>query len=381
MQLEALLSATVRAGASDLFLKAGAPPVFRVDGLLRRDVLPEGERAATLDDDFMAQALATVLDEDDRKTFDSEREADAAYELPDVGRFRVNAFRQRGHIGLVFRHVLKVIPTLEELNLPVGPLRKLCARQRGLVLVTGVAGSGKSTCLAAMIDYINSTSRRHVVTIEDPIEYIYEDKLSLIEQREINLDTRSFATALKHCVRQSPDVILIGEMRDAETMEAGLSAAETGHLVLSTLHTVNAVQTVERIIGYFPPYMHELIRLQLAMVLEGVISLRLLRRSGEAGRIPAVELLIATPTTRELVQQGRTRQLPAALRDGAYYGAQTFGQSLKQLMDEGLVTEEEALAAADNPEELKLELKGITRGGEQRVGRQSSAGAQETSQA
>ena len=197
---------------------------------------------------------------------------------------------------------------------------------------------------------------------------VYEDKRSLIEQREINLDTRSFAAALKHCVRQSPDVILIGEMRDAETMEAALSAAETGHLVFSTLHTVNAVQTVERIIGYFPPYLHDLIRLQLAMVLEGVISLRLLRRSGEAGRVPAVELLMATPTTRELLQQGRTRQIPAALRDGAYFGAQTFGQSLKQLIDEGLISEEEALAAADNPEELRLELKGISRGGDVRTG-------------
>jgi twitching motility protein PilT len=368
MQLEALLSATVRARASDLLLKTGAPPVFRVDGLLRRDVLPEDQRAATLDDGFMAQALATVLDEDDQKTFDGEGEADAAYELPEVGRFRVNAFRQRGQIGLVFRHVLKVIPTLEELNLPVAQLRKLCSRQRGLVLVTGVAGSGKSTCLAAMVDYINSTSHRHIVTIEDPIEYVHEDKRSLIEQREINLDTRSFASALKHCVRQSPDVILIGEMRDAETMEAALSAAETGHLVLSTLHTVNAVQTVERIMGYFPPSMRDLIRLQLAMVLEGVISLRLLRRSGEAGRVPAVELLIATPTTRELLQQGRTRQLPAALREGAYFGAQTFGQALKHLIDEGLVAEEEALAAADNPEELKLELKGITRVGDSRTG-------------
>ena len=369
MELEALLSATVRAGASDLFLKSGAPPAFRVDGLLRRDILPKDQRAAVLDDNFMTQALAVVLDEDDQKRFDSDGEADAAYELPQLGRFRVNAFRQRRRVGLVFRYLLKVIPTLEELNLPVAPLQKLCARQRGLVLVTGVAGSGKSTCLAAMVDYINSTFRRHIVTVEDPIEYVYEDKLSLIEQREINQDTRSFASALKHCVRQSPDVILIGEMRDAETMEAALSAAETGHLVLSTLHTVNAVQTVERIMGYFPPYIHALIRLQLAMVLEGVISLRLLRRSGEAGRLPAVELLMATPTTRELLQQGRTRQLPAALRDGAYYGAQTFSQSLKHLMDEGLITEEEALAAADNPEEMKLEFKGITRGGDPRTAR------------
>ncbi|MGO8704453.1 MAG: type IV pilus twitching motility protein PilT [Candidatus Brocadiia bacterium] len=361
MELEALLAATVQAGASDLFLKTGAPPAFRVDGLLRRDILPKEQRAEVVAADFMAKALKTVLDEFDQKAFASEGEADAAYEVAELGRFRVNAFRQRGQVGLVFRYLLKVIPTLEELNLPVVPLQNLCSRRRGLVLVTGVAGSGKSTCLAAMVDYINSTFRRHIVTIEDPVEYVYQDKRSLIEQREINRDTRSFTAALKHCVRQSPDVILIGEMRDAETMEAALSAAETGHLVFSTLHTVNAVQTVERIMGYFPPYLHALIRLELAMVLEGIVSLRLIRRSGEAGRIPAVELLMATPTTRDLLQQGRTRQLPAALRDGAYYGAQTFGQSLKSLMDEGLITEEEALAAADNPEDLKLELKGITR--------------------
>ena len=374
MELKALLSETVQAGASDLFLKCGAPPAFRVDGVLRRDILPTDQRDAVLDDAFMTRALATVLDEDDQKRFKSEGEADAAYEAPDLGRFRVNAFRQRGQVGLVFRYLLKVIPSLEDLNLPVGPLQKLCSRQRGLVLVTGVAGSGKSTCLAAMVDYINSTFRKHIVTIEDPIEYVYADKRSLVEQREINQDTRSFSSALKHCVRQSPDVILIGEMRDTETMEAALSAAETGHLVFSTLHTVNAVQTVERIMGYFPPHLHALIRLELAMVLEGVVSLRLLRRSGTKGRLPAVELLMATPTTRELLQQGRTRQLPAAMRDGAYYGAQTFAQSLKQLMDEGQISEEEALAAADNPEEMKLELKGITRGGgDPRAGRQSAA--------
>ncbi|MGD1000140.1 MAG: PilT/PilU family type 4a pilus ATPase [Candidatus Brocadiia bacterium] len=380
MELQTLLTATVEAGASDLFLKTGAPPAFRVDGLLRRDILPKEQRAEVVAADFMTQAVATVLDEDDQKAFHSEGEADAAYEVPELGRFRVNAFRQRGQAGLVFRFLLKTIPSLEDLNLPVSPLQSLCSRRRGLVLVTGVAGSGKSTCLAAMVDYINSTFRRHIVTIEDPIEYVYQDKRSLIEQREIGRDTHSFTAALKHCVRQSPDVILIGEMRDAETMEAALSAAETGHLVFSTLHTVNAVQTVERIMGYFPPYLHPLIRLELAMVLEGVVSLRLLRRSGEAGRLPAVELLMATPTTRDLLQQGRTRQLPAALRDGAYYGAQTFGQSLKHLMDEGLISEEEALAAADNPEDLKLELKGITRSVDTRPQRPSGPADEEAPQ-
>jgi len=362
MELQFLLAATVRARASDLFMKSGAPPAFRVDGLLRRDVLPQSEQSALLDAAFLEKTLQTVLDARDREAFDKDGEADAAYDLAEVGRFRVNAFRQRGKVGIVFRHIPRTIPSLAELNLPAAQIEKLCARQRGLVLVSGVAGSGKSTCLASMTDYINSTFRRHIVTIEDPIEFIHEDKLSLIEQRELHLDTRSFSAALKHCVRQSPDVILIGEMRDRDTMEAALAAAETGHLVLSTLHTVNAVQTVERVIGYFPPHLHDLVRTQLALVLEGVISLRLLRRRGQAGRVPAVELLTGTPTVRELLQQGRTRQLPAALRDGAYFGTQTFGQSLKQLIEAGVILEEDALAAADNPEELRMELKGISRG-------------------
>jgi len=363
MTLEDLLRAMVRARASDLFLKAGSPPALRVDGAVRRDLL--GERRE-LDAGFMETVLKRVLDERDRRAFDRAGEADTAYEVEGLDRFRVNVFRQRGRVGCVFRHIPRKIPTLEELNLPAAQLRKLCGLQRGLVLVTGVAGSGKSTCLAAMVDYINVNFPRHIITIEDPIEFVHEDKRSVIEQREIGIDTDSFAVALKHCVRQSPDVILIGEMRDQETMEAALNAAETGHLVLSTLHTVNAVQTVERIMGYFPPHLHALVRLQLALVLEGAISLRLLRRKDGPGRIPAVEVLMATPTVRDLLEQGKTRQLPAALREGGYFGTQTFGQSLKGLLDRGIVAAEEALAAADNPEELRLELKGIQRGGDVR---------------
>ena len=367
MDLNSLLETMVRERASDLFLKTDAPPALRVDGWLRRLVGSDGNPAAAFGKGHMQQVLDLVLDERDRKLFDSTGEADAAYELEGVGRFRVNAFRQRGRIGFVFRHIPRIIPTLDQLQLPSEQLKKLCERQRGLVLITGVAGSGKSTCLAAMVDHINTNFRRHIVTVEDPIEFVHDDKLSVIEQRELGIDTQSFSTALKHCVRQSPDVILIGEMRDRETMDAAINAAETGHLVLSMLHTVNAVQTVERIIGYFPPHLHDLIRLQLAMVLEGAVSLRLLRRRDGPGRVPAAEVLIGTPTVRELLQQGRTRQIPVALREGAYFGTMSFGQSLRKLLDDRVITEEEALGAADNPEELRMELKGITRGGDLRL--------------
>jgi twitching motility protein PilT len=362
MTLQLLLQTMVRERASDLFLKTGAPPAFRVDGSLRRPV-----EAPAADAEFLRGVAAEVLDERDRQAFETTGEADAAYEVPGLGRFRVNAFHQRGAAGFVFRHIPRLVPSMEELGLPVEQLRKLSARQRGLVLVTGIAGSGKSTCLAAMVDYVNTNFRRHIVTIEDPIEFVHDDKLSMIEQREIGIDTADFATALKHCVRQSPDVILLGEMRDRETMEAALNAAETGHLVLSTLHTVNAIQTVERMINYFPPHMHDLVRMQMAMSLEGVVSLRLLRRKDGPGRLPAAEVLMATPTVREMLQQGRTRQLGTALREGAYFGTQTFGQALKALLDRGLVAEEDALSSADNPEELRLELRGIVRGGDLRV--------------
>ncbi len=362
MELEALLDAMVRHGASDLFLKTDSPPSLRVDGLVQRPAGDQAGLSTPIGAEFMDNLLLMVLDERNQGQFEQTGEADAAYEVEGLGRFRVNAFRQRGRVGFVFRHIPTVIPSMDELNLPATQLRKLCSGQRGLVLVTGVAGSGKSTCLAAMVDYINSNFQRHIVTIEDPIEFIHEDKLSVVEQREIGLDTQSFTTALKHCVRQSPDVILIGEMRDQETMEAALNAAETGHLVLSTLHTVNAVQSVERIMGYFPPHLHELVRLQLALVLEGAVSLRLLRRRDGPSRIPAAEILMTTPTVREMLQQGRTRQLPGALRDGGYFGTQTFGQSLKQLVDANIISEDDALAAADNPEEFRLELKGISRG-------------------
>ena len=363
MTLLDLLKTMVRANASDLFLKTDGPVGLRVDGAVQRDVLVGDGAAEPVSESFIAQLVEDVLNARSRGLLKENGEADAAYEVAGLGRFRVNAFSQRGKLGFVFRHIPTRIPSLEELNLPVKQLQKLASLQRGLVLVTGVAGSGKSTCLAAMLDYINTRFPRHIITVEDPIEFVHQDKKSIVEQRELGVDTHSFGSALKHCVRQSPDVILIGEMRDHETMAAALNAAETGHLVLSTLHTVNSVQTVERIMGYFPPHLHGLVRMQLALVLEGAVSLRLLRRTDGPGRIPAAEVLVATPTVRELLEQGKTRQLPGALRDGDYFGTQTFGQSLKKLMDAGLVSENAALEAADNPEELRLELKGIVRGG------------------
>jgi twitching motility protein PilT len=363
MTLVDLLDIMLRGRASDLFLKTGAEPAFRVDGEIRRDLLPESARGR-LDAASVEQVTTTVLSERLRESFNESGEADAAYEVARLGRFRVNVFRQRGTTGVVFRHLPYDIPSFAELHLPAKQLKKLCAMQRGLVLITGIAGSGKSTCLAAMVDYINENFRRHIVTIEDPIEFVHGDKKSLIEQREVGVDTSSFTNALKYCLRQSPDVILLGEMRDQETMEAAINAAETGHLVLSTLHTVNAVQTVERIIGYFPPHLHRLVRMQLALVLEGAVSLRLLRLKGRPGRVPAAEVLLGTPSVRELLDEGKTRLLPGALRDGDYFGTQTFGQALKGLIDQGLVSQDDAMAAADNPEELRLELKGIVRGGQ-----------------
>jgi twitching motility protein PilT len=270
---------------------------------------------------------------------------------------------QRKRCGFVFRHVQERVPTMEDLHLPTGPISKLCRLQRGLVLVTGIAGSGKSTTLASMVEGMNDHTDRHIVTIEDPIEFVFRDKRCAITQREIGIDSPDFATALKHVVRQTPDVILLGEMRDRETIESALQAAETGHLVLSTLHTINAVQTVERIISFFPPHQHATIRLQLALVLEGVISQRLITRRAAAGRVPAVEVLLGTPTVKELLLEGRTRDLTKVLDEGhAHYGTQTFNQSLRSLVAEGLIEYDDALAAADNPDELALAMRGISKG-------------------
>ncbi|GEM_PF-154061 len=346
----------VEKGASDLFLSAGARPAMRVDGRV------EFISGNTLNQAFCVGLAEALSGKAYDALFRKCKGVDLAIELEDIGRFRANFFHQRGRMGGVFRYIKERVPTFEELNLPGRTLMKISAHQRGLVLVTGVAGSGKSTTIAGMLEHINQTSNRHIVTIEDPIEFVFSEKQSVIDQREVGLDTDNFMTALKSAVRQSPDVIFVGEMRDKETMEAAISAAETGHLVMSTLHTVNAQQTVERIITYFPPYQHNLIRLQLSMVLVGVLSVRLLPKKGGQGRVPALEIMLSTPTVKDLLLTGKTKSLDAAISEDVHYGNQTFNESLKQLYQAGVIDLEEALSAADNPDEFKLQVRGIVRG-------------------
>jgi len=355
-KLRDFLRIMVKENASDLVLKAHGCPAVRVAGVIRF----LGDQP--LPPELMRSYADEVLSERGRREFTELGATDTAVVVPGVGRFRCNAFHQCGEIGFVFRAIKSEIPSFKDLNLPVDPLKRLASLKRGLVLATGVAGSGKSTTLASMIEFVNRTMNKHIITIEDPIEFRFEDKRSIVNQREVGSDVTNFASALRQAVRQSPDVILIGEMRDAETVLAAISAAETGHLVLSTLHTVNAVQTVERIITFFPPHQHDLVRLQLALNLAGVCSLRLVKNKDGTAMVPAVEMLINTPTVRELLETGQTRMLPKALNEGGYYGTMTFNQSLIRLFQAGNISLEDALASSDNPDELKMQMRGITQG-------------------
>jgi twitching motility protein PilT len=350
----------VKERASDLILRTGHRPVARVEGKIRF----LGEEPFS--EEHAERLLAHILAPEELLQFQVVKEKDTAIVLPGIGRFRANILRQRRRTAFVFRYVKESIPSIDQLALPKRPLERLAMVQRGLVLVTGIAGSGKSTTLASLIDLMNQRTQRHIVTIEDPIEYLFRDARSAITQREIGIDTPDYHTALKSVVRQTPDVILVGEMRDLETVSAALTAAETGHLVLSTLHTVNAVQTVERILSFFPPHQHALIRMQLSLVLEGVVSQRLITRRNAPGRVPAVEVLLGTPTVKELVLEGKTRELAAALEEGhEYYGSQSFNQSLAGLVRDNVIDLDDALAAADSPDELRLVLRGITKGAAQ----------------
>ena len=357
MNIKEVLMAMVQLRASDLFIKVGSPPRARVDGGVRQ----LGNTPMTKDD--VKDAFLMVVDEFSRETYKKTHEVDTAYEDPDIGRFRVNAFMQRGQIGLVMRYVRSDIPDFKSLGLPLETFEQLAMRRRGLILVTGITGSGKSTTLASIIQHMNKTTNRHIITVEDPIEYSYKDERCLINQREVGIDTRDFKSALRNAMREAPDVILIGEMRDAETVGAAIDAAETGHLVLSTLHTINAQQTMERIINFFPPYQHNLIRMQVAMVFQAVISQRLIpRKDGKSGRVPALELMIATPTIRQMIEEGRTLELGGAIRDGDTYGCMTFNQSLFKLFEAGTITREDALSNSDNPDEMEMLFRGIQRG-------------------
>jgi twitching motility protein PilT len=310
-------------------------------------------------EEMLSMAFSMMTNRQKQK-FKETAELDMAYGVAGLGRFRVNVFQQRGNVGMVLRVIPTKIRTAEELNLPV-VLNRICEEQRGLVLDTGTTGSGKSTTLAAMIDRINATRAEHIITIEDPIEFLHRDKRSFINQREVEVDTASFSTALRAALRQDPDVILVGEMRDLETISTALLAAETGHLVLSTLHTLDATETVQRIIAVFPPPEQKQIRLQLAATLKAVLSQRLVQRADGKGRVPAVEVMITTAYIRDcIINPDKTRLIPEAIAAGtSQYGMQTFDQSLFDLFSRQLITYEEALLRATNPDEFKLRVQGI----------------------
>jgi len=355
MHINDVLKVAAERKASDVHLKVGSHPVLRIDGKLQ--VLPEFKRL--MQEDTIAMAFS-MMSSRQKERFKQNLEIDIAYSVPGLGRFRCNIFQQRGSVGLVLRLIPSRIQTFKELMLPP-VLGRICEEQRGLVLVTGTTGSGKSTTLASMIDHINTRRIEHIMTIEDPIEFLHRDKKSIINQREVDVDTRGFATAVRSALRQDPDIILVGEMRDYETIETALLAAETGHLVLSTLHTLDATESVNRIISVFPPHQQKQIRIQLSAVLKSIMSMRLLPRADGLGRVPAVEVLISTPYIRDCVEnKEKTKLIRDAIAQGtSQYGMQTFDQSLYLLYKSGLITLEEALRRATNPDEFRLKIQGI----------------------
>jgi len=341
--------------ASDLHLRVGLRPTLRIDGRLF-----SADNNVLMPQD-MDKVLSQILTESQLQRFQQRREMDLALSISKMGRFRINLYKQRGTVGIAIRHVNTVIPSFEELNLP-DSIKDIADTRKGLVIVTGTTGSGKSTSLAAMIEHINSTRSENVLTIEDPIEYIYRDKKSIISQREVGGDTESFAVALRHAFRQDPDIVLIGEVRDADTMGIALTAADTGHLVMTTLHTMNAVETITRIISFFPPHQHQQIRLLLAGTLRSVICQRLLPRHDGPGRIPAIEILVTTASVREyIIDQMKTPLIPELIEQGTVqYGMQSFDQSIMKLFRAGTISYEEALSQSSNPEDFDLRCKGIT---------------------
>ncbi len=355
VKIDELLRVATQFGASDLHCKAGSQPFMRIGGELRPILnAPRLTQEDTLDMAF------SMMSNRQKQRFKEVSEADIAYGVSGLGRFRANIFQQRGTVGMVLRVIPDRVRTITELGLPP-VIERIAEEQRGLILVTGTTGSGKSTTLAAMIDYINAKRGGHIITIEDPIEFLHRDKKSFVTQREVDVDTRSFAEALRGALRQDPDVILVGEMRDHETIETALTAAETGHLVLSTLHTLDATETVRRIVSSFPPHLQKSVRIQLAGILRAVISMRLVRSAEGAGRVPAAEVMVSTGLIRDyVINEEKTSLIRDAIAAGtSQYGMQTFDQSLFSLHQSGLITMEEALRGASNPDEFRLRVAGI----------------------
>lgn len=355
IDINELLKKSVQMGVSDLHIKVGSLPIVRIHGAL--STMPGEKRIAPEDS---IDIISSILNDAQKEEFNKKNDIDLSYGIPGLARFRCNAFVQRGTRGITFRIIPTKILEIEQLNLPV-VLKKIALEPRGLILVTGTTGSGKTTTLASMIDYINSNRTDNIITIEDPVEFLHRDKNSIISQREVGSDTESFGKALRAALRQDPDVIFVGEMRDFETIETALIAAETGHLVLSTLHTVDATETINRIISVFPPYQQKQIRVQLASVLRAIISMRLVPRADGNGRVPAVEVLTGTTTIRSWIENpDKTKKIPEMITEGySQYGMQTFDQSLLGLYKDGLITYEDALHRATSPDDFALKVKGI----------------------
>jgi twitching motility protein PilT len=367
VNLDEMLVEMVEREGSDLHVKTGRPPLVRISG----DLLPTEHDP--LSDKDVREALTEIMPGESRKAFEELKDADFSYEIADVGRFRVNAFIQRGKAGAVFRYIPMKIPTIDEMQLPA-VLKDVAGAKQGLVLVTGPTGSGKSTTLAAIINHINETRPAHIMTIEDPVEFVYEDKKATINQREVGRDTSDFKTALRAALRQDPDIILMGEMRDQESIEIAMHAAETGHLVFSTLHTNDSGQTIDRVMNTFPPDAQTHIREMLALVLNGIIAQRLVLRADGTGRIAAVEVMINSPAISELIESGAVSDIDSAIaKSGAYYRMQTMNQALMHLVKGDLITEEAAYATSMNPDDLKLLIKGFSRGGTTAVSREMRA--------
>jgi twitching motility protein PilT len=355
MTFKQMIQEMLNKNASDLHLRVGLRPTIRYDGRLN-----------SIDDqillhDEMDKILSQILSDDQKTRFHQKREMDLALSISKMGRFRINLYKQRGTIGVAIRRVNTKVPTFEELNLP-DVIKKIAENKRGLVIVTGTTGSGKSTTLASMVEHINESRAENILTIEDPIEYIYRDKKSIISQREVGGDTESFAAALRYAFRQDPDIILVGEIRDADTMSIALTAADTGHLVLTTLHTLNTLETISRIISFFPPHQHQQIRLLLGGTLKAIICQRLLPRSDSPGRVPAVEVLVSSASIREaIITPEKTNTIMDLVESGTIqYGMQSFDQSIMKLYRSGLISYEEALAQCTNPDDFDLRVKGIT---------------------
>jgi len=354
MTIEQIFKEMVDRGASDVHLRVGVPPALRINGDLYR---LQSDRVSP---EMMEGFLTVIMNRNQRARFDSDLELDFAVGVRGLGRFRINGFRQRGTPALAIRHITQTIPAFDSLGLPE-VVRDLALKERGLILVTGTTGSGKSTTMASMIDHINEMTSSNIITVEDPIEFLYRDKRSIISQREVGYDTQDFPRALKASFREDPDTILIGEIRDHETMHIALQAADTGHLVMSTLHTMNATETISRIVSFYPPHQHQQVRLLLANTLVAIISLRLLPRKDRQGRVPAAEVLVNNATIKEyLIDQMQTHLIEGAIREGnSQYGSQSFDQSVHKLFVDGLISYEVALRNASNPADFELKLRGV----------------------